>query len=116
LNKYYESLVTIGSQNCDLFYADYALSIFPVTVQPSCYITRPIPIRAGGLLLMMISSHSAGKSVSGLDGEAAAQRLRGRVGTTVKVKLLDVFPYLELHSRYLASVKSILLVVKYTST
>ncbi|CAN6201681.1 unnamed protein product [Urochloa humidicola] len=30
-----------------------------------------------------------GKSVSGLDGEAAAQRLRGRVGTTVKVKLLD---------------------------
>ncbi|TVU11436.1 hypothetical protein EJB05_45022 [Eragrostis curvula] len=29
-----------------------------------------------------------GKSVSGLDGEAAAQRLRGRVGTTVKVKLL----------------------------
>uniref|UniRef100_A0A0E0PX25 C-terminal processing peptidase n=1 Tax=Oryza rufipogon TaxID=4529 RepID=A0A0E0PX25_ORYRU len=31
-----------------------------------------------------------GKSVSGLDGEAAAQRLRGRVGTTVKVKVLDV--------------------------
>ncbi|KAK3132290.1 hypothetical protein QOZ80_6AG0519060 [Eleusine coracana subsp. coracana] len=30
-----------------------------------------------------------GKSVSGLDGEAAAQRLRGRVGTTVKVKLLE---------------------------
>ncbi|XP_062232992.1 carboxyl-terminal-processing peptidase 3, chloroplastic isoform X1 [Phragmites australis] len=30
-----------------------------------------------------------GKSVLGLDGEAAAQRLRGRVGTTVKVKLLD---------------------------
>ncbi|EEE65605.1 hypothetical protein OsJ_21145 [Oryza sativa Japonica Group] len=30
-----------------------------------------------------------GKSVSGLDGEAAAQRLRGRVGTTVKVKVLD---------------------------
>jgi len=30
-----------------------------------------------------------GKSVSGMDGEAAAQRLRGRVGTTVKVKLLD---------------------------
>lgn len=30
-----------------------------------------------------------GKSVSGLDGEAAAQRLRGRVGTTVKVKFLD---------------------------
>lgn len=30
-----------------------------------------------------------GKSVSGLDGEAAAQRLRGRVGTTVKLKLLD---------------------------
>uniref|UniRef100_A0A0D3GFX8 PDZ domain-containing protein n=1 Tax=Oryza barthii TaxID=65489 RepID=A0A0D3GFX8_9ORYZ len=28
-----------------------------------------------------------GKSVSGLDGEAAAQRLRGRVGTTVKVKV-----------------------------
>ncbi|KAL6909723.1 hypothetical protein ACP4OV_001382 [Aristida adscensionis] len=30
-----------------------------------------------------------GKSVLGMDGEAAAQRLRGRVGTTVKVKLLD---------------------------
>ncbi|XP_015694437.2 carboxyl-terminal-processing peptidase 3, chloroplastic isoform X1 [Oryza brachyantha] len=30
-----------------------------------------------------------GKSVFGLDGEAAAQRLRGRVGTTVKVKVLD---------------------------
>uniref|UniRef100_A0A0E0LB10 C-terminal processing peptidase n=1 Tax=Oryza punctata TaxID=4537 RepID=A0A0E0LB10_ORYPU len=30
-----------------------------------------------------------GKNVSGLDGEAAAQRLRGRVGTTVKVKVLD---------------------------
>lgn len=25
-----------------------------------------------------------------MDGEAAAQRLRGRVGTTVKVKVLDV--------------------------
>ncbi|GJN28916.1 hypothetical protein PR202_gb17090 [Eleusine coracana subsp. coracana] len=34
-----------------------------------------------------------GKSVFGLDGEAAAQRLRGHVGTTVKVKLLEVFPY-----------------------
>ncbi|KAG8094441.1 hypothetical protein GUJ93_ZPchr0012g22018 [Zizania palustris] len=30
-----------------------------------------------------------GKSVFGLDGEAAAQKLRGRVGTIVKVKLLD---------------------------
>ncbi|KAF0904615.1 hypothetical protein E2562_035869 [Oryza meyeriana var. granulata] len=30
-----------------------------------------------------------GKSVFGLDGEAAAQRLRGHVGTTVKVKVLD---------------------------
>lgn len=30
-----------------------------------------------------------GKSVFGLDGEAAAQRLRGRVGTTVKVKLRE---------------------------
>ncbi|KAK3129073.1 hypothetical protein QOZ80_6BG0471150 [Eleusine coracana subsp. coracana] len=30
-----------------------------------------------------------GKSVFGLDGEAAAQRLRGHVGTTVKVKLLE---------------------------
>lgn len=79
-------------------------------------VTRLIPRRAGGLLLMMISSHSAGKSVSGLDGEAAAQRLRGRVGTTVKVKLLDVFPYLELRSISLASVKSLLLVVKHTST
>jgi len=46
---------------------------------------------------MVIFSDSVGKSVSGLDGEAAAQRLRGRVGTTVKVKLLDVFPYLDLH-------------------
>ena len=45
----------------------------------------------------MIFSNYVGKSVSGLDGEAAAQRLRGRVGTTVKVKLLDVFPYLDLH-------------------
>jgi hypothetical protein len=42
---------------------------------------------------MMIISDFKGKSVSGLDGEAAAQRLRGRVGTTVKVKVLDVFPY-----------------------
>jgi hypothetical protein len=46
---------------------------------------------------MVIFPRSAGKSVSGLDGEAAAQRLRGRVGTTVKVKLLDVFPNLDLH-------------------
>uniref|UniRef100_A0A0D9WPS7 C-terminal processing peptidase n=1 Tax=Leersia perrieri TaxID=77586 RepID=A0A0D9WPS7_9ORYZ len=30
-----------------------------------------------------------GVGVFGLDGEAAAQRLRGRVGTTVKVKVLD---------------------------
>ncbi|CAM0955527.1 unnamed protein product [Alopecurus aequalis] len=30
-----------------------------------------------------------GKSVLGLDGEAVAQRLRGRAGTTVEVKLLD---------------------------
>lgn len=44
---------------------------------------------------MIIFPDFVGKSVSGLDGEAAAQRLRGRVGTTVKVKLLDVFPYLE---------------------
>jgi len=87
---------------------------FPVSVQQ--VVTRLIPRRAGGLLLMMISSHSAGKSVSGLDGEAAAQRLRGRVGTTVKVKLLDVFPYLELRSISLASVKSLSLVVKHTST
>jgi hypothetical protein len=42
---------------------------------------------------MMIFSDFKGKNVSGLDGEAAAQRLRGRVGTTVKVKVLDVFPY-----------------------
>jgi hypothetical protein len=42
---------------------------------------------------MMIISDFKGKSVSGLDGEAAAQRLRGHVGTTVKVKVLDVFPY-----------------------
>ena len=87
---------------------------FPVSVQQ--VVTRLIPRRAGGLLLMMISSHSAGKSVSGLDGEAAAQRLRGRVGTTVKVKLFDVFPYLELRSISLASVKSLSLVVKHTST
>jgi hypothetical protein len=46
---------------------------------------------------MVIFPHSVGKSVSGMDGEAAAQRLRGSVGTTVKVKLLDVFPYLDLH-------------------
>lgn len=46
---------------------------------------------------MIIFPDFVGKSVSGLDGEAAAQRLRGRVGTTVKVKLLDVFHYLELH-------------------
>jgi len=97
-----------------LIHANGALSIFSVIVQQ--VVTRLIPRRAGGLLLMMISSHSAGKSVSGLDGEAAAQRLRGRVGTTVKVKLLDVFPYLELRSISLASVKSLLLVVKHTST
>jgi len=48
-------------------------------------------------MVMVIFPHSVGKSVSGMDGEAAAQRLRGRVGTTVKVKLLDVFPYLDLH-------------------
>ena len=45
---------------------------------------------------MVIFPDSVGKSVSGLDGEAAAKRLRGSVGTTVKVRLLDVFPDLEL--------------------
>lgn len=33
---------------------------------------------------------SSGESVAGLNSEAAAQKLRGRIGTTVTVKLLGV--------------------------
>ena len=41
----------------------------------------------------LISTGFVGNSVLGLDVEAVAQRLRGRAGTTVEVKLLDVCPY-----------------------
>jgi hypothetical protein len=78
----------------DAMWTMHYLFCSPTTVQPSCYKTI---LCSGGLKLMMIFPDFVGKSVSGLDGEAAAQKLRGRVGTTVKVKLLDVFPYLELH-------------------
>ncbi|EMS62759.1 Carboxyl-terminal-processing protease [Triticum urartu] len=42
-----------------------------------------------------------GNSVLGLDVEAVAQRLRGRAGTTVEVKLLDILSYTLLSSSIL---------------
>lgn len=54
------------------------------------YRTRPSSITTDYIENLIILGSCPGEKLDGFDGEAAAQKLRGRVGTSVSVKLYSV--------------------------